>query len=470
MQKWGPVYYQGFSSPTLFYAYFSRTFSEGVVYNNWFFVEACCGAVTTRLNVWRSLPIQKWCLNNVFISANNPLYTNNTSIEISFHVSINSPFPSSPMSAETSSFAIHHSHIATPFFDAQSLRSKRQVLDVTTKYRTNFSYQNTMSMYDEFDTYWESEDAASPTVRHFASSADIVKRFITGELKYALEGLQDPLMIGIDLEWEEAKGKGDNITEVGIAVVDLKEVQTSGNRTEDILRSMKVHHIRVKEHAHVVNGYCSVHPDKFEFGHSRFMDLKGTGTFIEKLFTTDRPIIFVGHAVGNDISKLSQTFNIDTGRFENITRTVDTQALANEMGIYGRGQVISLTNLLAHHNISERFLHNAGNDIACTVIAALLTVSSDKLPNNQEFVGELKNTAKAQKPPTYGSGIMCTRCLSGSHEKRRCKQRVKCTSCENDPNRRAKAHTHATHECGFAKGRKAPAMKSVHEPNIPDPW
>ena len=92
MQKWGPVYYQGFSSPILFYAYFSRTFSEGIVYNNWFFVEACCGAVTTRLNVWRSLPVQKWCLNNVFISTNNPLYTNNTSIEISFHVSINSPF------------------------------------------------------------------------------------------------------------------------------------------------------------------------------------------------------------------------------------------------------------------------------------------------------------------------------------------------------------------------------------------
>ncbi|KAF2023235.1 hypothetical protein EK21DRAFT_12746, partial [Setomelanomma holmii] len=207
-------------------------------------------------------------------------------------------------------------------------------------------------------------------LQHWAHRIEIA--FQSGAAKSALH---DALIVGIDLEWYEHDA--NYITEIGISVLDPRYVTRKGSAW-DVLRSMTTHHVRVCEHAHMINSdFCQGSPEDFQFGKTSFVAVDEAKNVLRETFIQldgrgPRPIIFVGHAVENDVAMTKDRFGFDIAKLETVAATVDTQVLAAEYGVVQRPKKAKLSQVLEKLGISEPSLHNAGNDIVCTMIAALL--------------------------------------------------------------------------------------------------
>ena len=295
----------------------------------------------------------------------------------------------------------------------------------------------------------------------------IISHFFHRVLEHAPVHLYDALIVGLDAEWWEFDKK--KVTELGISIIDPMKT-TNRDGIWGVLDKMETFHVRIMENAHMINSRrLPGHPEKFQFGKTMFVTMSEARRLLIDMFVQAnsigfaRPVIFVGHAVENDIEMMKEQFNIDLDGLATVAATIDTQILPREVGIVHSDVKIGLGALLDYFKVNEPFLHNAGNDIACTMIAAFLTARmrtrslslvdpSWILPTaNQAEVDGLKTRGvqrQTMRPPEHGIPVFCTKCDETSHMVGNCPALVHCDKCA-DKGRPYMAHTHKTEKCTY---------------------
>jgi hypothetical protein len=272
--------------------------------------------------------------------------------------------------------------------------------------------------------------------------------------------LNDAVVIGLDTEWWERDST--LLTELGISIIDVRNIR-SHFRPWDILKLMQVYHVRIQENAHKLNkGFCKGEPDKFQFGKTRFMSKAEAAVVLVEVFTpknadgTLRPVIFLGHAVSNDSIQIKNTMGVDMHAIGSIVRKIDTQKIATNAQVFGRGPQMSLENIIGYFDIKEQFLHTAVNDVAYTNVAAILLAFKNAGPTQdpftfQESTNKLKVCVRKAAQLTRGTTVFCTRCDSTVHMIRWCRAVVRCQNCyrSGDARRMHIARTHKTEKCGW---------------------
>ncbi|KAF2491825.1 hypothetical protein BU16DRAFT_432217, partial [Lophium mytilinum] len=190
----------------------------------------------------------------------------------------------------------------------------------------------------------------------------------------------DIMINAIDLEWHDRE-RGE-LTEIGIAVLDSRDIKNvePGTNGENWMKQVWYYHLRIKEAGHLQ--FSKGNPEKFQWGTTVWVTMEQAKAILTDCFNwpaediqdpRPRPIVFLGHALHNDIRKLKEKMGLDLDQFGTIVKKVDTQIMAKNVGIGPRRrQVIGLATLCNELGISPSELHNCGNDIAFTMICALL--------------------------------------------------------------------------------------------------
>lgn len=262
------------------------------------------------------------------------------------------------------------------------------------------------------------------------------------------DDFHNAVIVGLDLEWYEYDS--NFVTEIGISKLDPKRI-TDWTTQSSILGAMNTQHVRVKPNAHLVNGkLCAGHPENFQFGQTRFVTMEEARVVLLSAFSyisngRSRPVIFIGHAVDNDIREIKGRFGLDLTSLNTIVLTLDTQVMAREVGLAEAGRNIGLGPLMRKFNIIEDYLHNAGNDIVCTVIAACLMLFSR--PPSPKFYGELKETLRREKHTFIGTANFCIKCNSSNHTANDCKKKLICGFCTAQESPAEQCSSHATEKC-----------------------
>jgi hypothetical protein len=288
--------------------------------------------------------------------------------------------------------------------------------------------------------------------------------------KLAKDALRNAICVGLDAEWYEYDST--YITELGISIMDPNFVQDFSSPYGP-LRSMVTHHVRIKENAHLINWeLCRGYPAKFQFGATSFADMEQTRKVLRDAFIRYdthghlRPVIFVGHAVDNDVKMIKERFDLDIERLGVVVATVDTQVLADEAELTERK--VRLTDLLGKFEIEEKYLHNAGNDIVCTMVAALVMQFPEPLfVDHGKAYADLKVHHLAR--PSSGEKVFCIRCNSPSHFATECQQFAQCTICASYPDHSKNAGTHPTAKCPHAVKNAAIALSKKSRRRSPSP-
>ncbi|KAK4541717.1 hypothetical protein LTR36_007426 [Oleoguttula mirabilis] len=164
------------------------------------------------------------------------------------------------------------------------------------------------------------------------------------------DSLSEAVFICIDCEaFEFAQ---DKVTEIGIAILDTREVAPSAAKsdTESMTAAIRCAHYRPVEYSNLMNKKrvkgC---PDCFGFGVSTWIRLADAKQVLERIFAdparlqeaaefgaiipnTHRPIILVGHGLTNDEQYLRR-LGFSTTNMRSIVGYADTQELAG-MGMY----------------------------------------------------------------------------------------------------------------------------------------
>jgi hypothetical protein len=107
-----------------------------------------------------------------------------------------------------------------------------------------------------------------------------------------------------------------------------------------VLDAMVTQHVRIKTNAHMVNqDLCEGHPDNFQFGRTSFVNIEQAKQMLRCSFLHFdkrgrlRPVIFVGHALNNDVKLLRERFGFDVEAIGVVVATIDTQLLDLETRI-----------------------------------------------------------------------------------------------------------------------------------------
>ncbi|KAF2729560.1 hypothetical protein EJ04DRAFT_399242, partial [Polyplosphaeria fusca] len=278
----------------------------------------------------------------------------------------------------------------------------------------------------------------------------------------APSALTDAVIVGLDVEWWE--WDKDDLTELGVSILDTRLIPWTATIIQ-ALSSVYTYHFRIKENAHLVNtDLCPGSPDNFQFGITKFINKEQARDMLLKAFTWPlredtselRPVIFVGHAVDNDIAMLQQHFGIDISALGCIVATVDTQQMAIEAGIRAKKQgVIGLRDLIGWFkvDVDPGELHTAGNDVAYTMIAAFLCAhkATKIIYPHQSVIKFILNRLKYRDhrlvDSRFGTEVFCTLCDSEEHMEQDCKEFVLCEKCGLYPRRVDQAMEHKTEKC-----------------------
>jgi hypothetical protein len=245
--------------------------------------------------------------------------------------------------------------------------------------------------------------------------------------------LRDAVLVGLDVEWYEWNKKF--ITELGISILDPRRLSNKDTNTSVsawiALREMVNYHVRIRPNAHLSNGdKCPGHPDNFQFGKTSFVSAAEAKQLLTKAFThldpagNKRPVIFCGHAVDNDAQLMKEKFDFDINALDVIIATIDSQVIAIEAGLFEAVRPPSLKTLLAKYEISEPYLHNAGNDVVCSMMATLIAPSEKPSYPAQFQYNSLKTFLRLQNSPPAlrpaGTPLFCIRCDAEGHTANGC--------------------------------------------------
>ncbi|KAF2638746.1 hypothetical protein P280DRAFT_520197 [Massarina eburnea CBS 473.64] len=191
------------------------------------------------------------------------------------------------------------------------------------------------------------------------------------------DAFQDAVCVGVDLE-QMVGDRSKAVTEIGVFTLPVKRV-VNGETFLSPLVNMEVHHARVRENAHKESDPpLGPFADKFQFGCSTFVTMDECRTLLRRCLGLENPvprrtrhIVLIGHAISNDVEDINEQFGINLDDAGVIAVTLDTQIMAGELGIgHAAGKPISLGKLIDLLDIKVDYLHNGGNDIVATVLAA----------------------------------------------------------------------------------------------------
>lgn len=192
----------------------------------------------------------------------------------------------------------------------------------------------------------------------------------------------EPIFISIDVESNERCH--EQVTEIGISVLDTRDLISSQNAE---CTSIQSRHLRVREYAHIVNhDFVSGCPDRFEFGDSEWVTREETPVVIQEylmhLFHSGgggggggdkRNLILVGHSPSADIRYL-QAMKVPV--FKEMTAFVETVDTAEIFRVARQeANTRSLAGVLSELGVTAWNLHNAGNDARYTMQAMLLVTN-----------------------------------------------------------------------------------------------
>lgn len=296
------------------------------------------------------------------------------------------------------------------------------------------------------------------------------------ELFIGYNDITSAQIISLGTTWYESE-RGI-LSELGIARVSANSArQASSTLFSVLLAEVEVHHLRIIEWAHKVNGRrCESHPEDFQFGQTGFVTAKEgfralRSSLIDWKGAYLRPIVIIGHGVDNATKGLRDHFATNLEEYP-ILMTLDAQVMARELfDSGGRGPKISLGNLLSGFHINEgTYLHNAGNDAAFTMIAGCLlvrwkhTLSVRDLLWTEDMADVMKLNIKRHNPVrTYGIPKYCTRCESKDHMVSSCIVELLCQRClKDDPKQ---ATTHDQKHCLLVS---EPCKNCLADPENPD--
>jgi hypothetical protein len=259
----------------------------------------------------------------------------------------------------------------------------------------------------------------------------------------------------------------------------------------DVIGCMTNFHARIKANVHMKNSeLCPGYPDMFQFGTSTFIELEQARELLRHAFINIdangqfRPVIFIGHAVENDIKIIKERFGFDIDALGVVVATIDTQVLATESGHVNGPWKIRLRDLLCRYDIDEKYLHNAGNDIVCTMIAAILMAYKAPTSGHSAYYKELKRylrsttRSRSNMVPQFGTMIFCTKCTSHQHLAIHCPGFPRCAYCRMHPTRdRSMSYNHITKHClenhkdasRFAREKSQQFQMSSRQPQISIP-
>ncbi|KAG5928092.1 hypothetical protein E4U42_001252 [Claviceps africana] len=194
------------------------------------------------------------------------------------------------------------------------------------------------------------------------------------------------VFVSIDIEVLEEEPR--SITEVGIAVLDTRDIRDRDAGPGGILwwEHVKAHHLVVRQYAsHVNHKYVQGCPDKFRFGQSIFpneWDLTDTLTAILDPYTRDAEsdVLLVGHGVQCDVRYLAGA-GYDVAQALASVDEIDTQIL-HQAWTAGT-QPRRLQRVLSDLGIPYAYLHNAGNDAVYTLRALVTMGVEGPMPTGQ---------------------------------------------------------------------------------------
>lgn len=262
------------------------------------------------------------------------------------------------------------------------------------------------------------------------------------------------------------------LTEIGITAANSTELRAGCNNRgasrENLLKQLYFYHYRMIPHAHLRNNrYCYGDPTANRFGQTRFVNVDEARDALEQIFNWPLdpsqpelglcPVIFIGHAVSNDVLILRRTLAVETRAFDAIVMTIDTQILAQEVGLAPHGRQTKLSSLAAAQGFECRDAHNAGNDAAYTMFTALLMalpkehlscpVPMDQDETVQSIIDRVEVNSRRQDPRPVGIARYCERCGSHSHFKKRCRTFVSCKICADAGKATRIVNCHRTETC-----------------------
>ncbi|KAK4580105.1 hypothetical protein LTR86_000308 [Recurvomyces mirabilis] len=233
----------------------------------------------------------------------------------------------------------------------------------------------------------------------------------------------DPIFVCIDCEaFEHAHHK---ITEIGVAVLDTRELDQRTAEAELWIEKIKYAHFKPIEYGLLKNkNFVKGCPEAFNFGTSTWIKLADARRVLQNIFDdptrlleaadfdkpfskTGRDVIFLGHNASSDTSFLKQVgFNVavDGG----IKATMDTQKLAGGT----KKKSIALQRLLSSLDVDAYNLHNAGNDAAYTLQAMLLMALKDQATPGSVAADLLKYSGKL--PPAKYSPVVAPHVFAGT--------------------------------------------------------
>jgi hypothetical protein len=293
----------------------------------------------------------------------------------------------------------------------------------------------------------------------------------------------------------------NKICEVGMntfAVSAMQEIEDIGPHGENLMRRLFFYHIRVRENAHLINiGNCPGNPEANRYGQTRFCDLKDMRDVLDAFFgqETDmtnpglgyRPLIILGHALGSDLIKLRTTMGWDPYVFGNIVKEVDTQQLARDCGLWcTKNDQIGLHKLTIICHVAYRDGHTANNDAAMTTFDAfqLAIYGIDVIREDdrveagktlQDVIDEVEKLS-LEDECDYGSEMCCLRCGSLDHMENkglrsRCRVKVECAHCIENPKTHGKAFSHMTERCiMYALANGNSSRKKENSPKTRKNW
>jgi hypothetical protein len=173
-----------------------------------------------------------------------------------------------------------------------------------------------------------------------------------------------------------------------------------------------------------------------------------------------RPVVLLGHALGNDVDKVTKLLQWSPRAKGNLVKEIDTQVIARDVGHWShKVNEIGLQRLVGNMGFQHRDGHTASNDAAMTIICAVQLILDGAYKGNTQpysLQDVVDNTElRSQKDDWYyGVAEYCFRCGGRDHMEEtggddggRCRRPVFCDWCYTK-RPQAKAHYgHRTAAC-----------------------
>jgi len=220
----------------------------------------------------------------------------------------------------------------------------------------------------------------------------------------------EPVLISIDFEaWEK---NNSYITEVGLAVLDTKDIVkiAPGQGAKNWIEKIRPLHFRVKENLAMVNSeFVAGQPENFNFGQSEILSKSDIKEKLQQIiFDLDpefqpedpyeppyyRSFALIGHNLQADRSFLHKGFDMAPWTSHWCLPDSDTQMIYGGLHQSGGGSS-SLEGVLRELGIEYDFLHNAGNDAMYTMQAFLIMGLKESLMAGAARQSEMEASQKS---------------------------------------------------------------------------